>query len=183
MINDDDELFQLALCRGLTAQGFSCAMLAAPIGAQARLIDGAEPIDVTIPDCVMPALPGATLPGATLPGALPVPTLLAMLATNEIIPGIPVVLIAGMPTQRAAAAAAAAAAASELRRLGESPNRKRSSRLCNRCARRRKSQSTSNADDDPDAFPGNHRCCGAQHKSQWGQTVSNILRHRNAIAA
>ena len=175
MINDDDELFQLALCRGLTAQGFSFAMLAAPIGAQARLIDGAEPIDVTIPDCVMPALPGATLPGA-----LPVPTLLAMLATNEIIPGIPVVLIAGMPTQRAAAAAAAA---SELRRLEENPNRKRSSRLCNRCARRRKSQSTSNADDDPDAFPGNHRCCGAQHKSQWGQTVSNILRHRNAIAA
>ena len=144
MINDDDELFQLALCRGLTAQGFSCAMLAAPIGAQARLIDGAEFIDVTIPDCVMPALPLAALPGA-----LPVPTLLAMLATNEIIPGIPVVLIAGMPTQRAAAAAAAAAAASELRRLGESPNRKRSSRLCNRCARRRKSQSTSNADDDP----------------------------------
>jgi CheY-like chemotaxis protein len=83
LVIDDNETFQTALGRLLQRQGWSVETLKSPIGAQARLLERESPIDVVVLDCVMPALPG--------------PALLAMLAKNERMALVPVVLISGLP--------------------------------------------------------------------------------------
>jgi CheY-like chemotaxis protein len=82
LVIDDNDTFKVAIGRLLQRQGFSVETMSSPIGAQARLLERDEPIDVVVLDCVMPALPG--------------PALLAMLARNERTAAIPVVLTSGL---------------------------------------------------------------------------------------
>ncbi|MBM4280419.1 MAG: response regulator [Deltaproteobacteria bacterium] len=91
LVIDDNDTFKMAIGRLLQRQGFAVETLSSPIGAQARLLERDNPIDVLLLDCVMPALPG--------------PALLAMLAKNERTAAIPVVLTSGLDNPAFAAAA------------------------------------------------------------------------------
>ena len=82
LVIDDNDTFKVAIGRLLQRHGFSVESLSSPIGAQARLLEREDPIDVVVLDCVMPALPG--------------PALLAMLAKNDRTAAVPVVLTSGL---------------------------------------------------------------------------------------
>jgi len=82
LIVDDNVEFMRMLARLFTRAGFEVEENSTPLGVNARLMSRTPPIDAVVLDCVMPALPGTSL--------------LSLLAHNERIADIPVLLVSGV---------------------------------------------------------------------------------------